>query len=152
MYAKSFGGNYYDWINSVAVFAPDNFYAAGRYASADMSFDTLLITNYGTGNSDDGFVAKGGPLFTSVNENMNLNYLNVLAYPNPGVSFPELQFSEYMGWISLSVIDALGNTILTLSENNTDQIKFPENKITAGMYYINISGPGINRMVKFVVK
>ena len=45
LWAKSFGGDYYDIANAIAVDAQGSVYVTGRYASTSINFGTSTITN-----------------------------------------------------------------------------------------------------------
>ncbi|MDD5530546.1 MAG: kelch repeat-containing protein [bacterium] len=92
----------------------------------------------------------------AIEENKNYKSSGIKIYPNPGIKEIKFALNNKVANLSVDIYDLSGRTIKSLNgkEMNTliwDGKDTNGKKVSAGMYFYNVRGDGINQKGKFVM-
>jgi hypothetical protein len=142
LWAKSAGGTFDDYGNSVATDANGNTFVCGYFESSSITFGSYTLTNASA--DADIFLTKLSNT-NGINDN-NLSSDNIVIYPNPNTGAFTLSFTAQQGGeAEINVLNILGKTVYTekcfIAQDNYAK-KINLGKITSGIYILQVKVGG----------
>jgi hypothetical protein len=150
IWAKSVGGNYFDYGTSCAVNSAGNLYVTGGFNSQTIVFgNETLINSSITGNGEDIFIAKlSEDTITNINYFSNEEILNI--YPNPTSGKINIMVPQNFGEIKMMEIYNCIGQLQEIPENFTD---IDISAYKSGLYFLVLSnGKGEKLRAKVLKK
>ena len=127
LWADVFGHSQTDQVWGIAVGPNDDTYMTGFYRGDSVSIGNFLLSDYGSDNIDNTYVAKipAGPV--EIQETPTPQTLNLTVYPNPTTGF----FTITGATATITVLDIYGRQVLTTEKKTIDL-----NSHSSGIYFV----------------
>lgn len=132
IWAKSIGGDSVDDVHSITIDKYQNIYTTGYIGGAadfDPSINTYILTPAAEGAI---FICKLGSGIVGIEEFSDYSR-TLTIYPNPSIASFTLKSTEPT---DLTIINALGETLKTLSLNHSNNNQISIEGFSAGIYFI----------------
>jgi hypothetical protein len=136
IWAKSIGGAFPDFSNSIAADGSGNIYTTGSYYGT-VDFDPATgINNLTSAGSTDLFILKLGASSVNILENSFENTL--IVYPNPTTGVTNIELGSNYANVTVNIRNLIGQDVFKESYRNSTilKINIPEK---SGLYFIEVS-------------
>jgi hypothetical protein len=148
IWAKSAGGNYGDYAESVNIDVYGNIIVVGYFTSSTLAFGSTTLTNVSSGNAEI-FIANLGSL--TVENDKVVNVDRFFIYPNPTKNILNIECSNLKANSNIEITNAYGQVVLS-EKVTSGNAKVNMQHLPSGIYFAKITNANgvveINKVVK----